>query len=244
VAPDFRHAVSTLEELHDHVLLNVEIHGVQRDLHGSASSSGAEAIEHVRQIRFPSRIDHNAQKPASHSAQPRGKITLPLVAAATVPGADYEIGEILFDGTYDVGDLCGIMRTVGIHEHLDLAGGFPDSHLIRITLAAAVVQDNTSSSLLRRCCGFILGMTVDDDNLFVLWFDGRDETAGPPASLRAQMITLMRLAIHHCSIAVKRLEPLPAPRTAKNSLGPRAWSRPRAFAIATSNHAAPAELES
>jgi hypothetical protein len=177
VAPDFRHAVSTLEELHDHVLLNVEIHGVQRDLHGSASSNGAEAIEHVRQIRFPARIDHNAQKPASHSAQPRGNITLPLVAAATVPGADYEIGEILFDGTYDVGDLCGIMRTVGIHEHLDLAGGFPDSHLIRITLAAAVVQDNTSSSLLRQCCGFILGMTVDDDNLLAVWFDGRDETA-------------------------------------------------------------------
>jgi hypothetical protein len=64
--------------------------------------------------------------------------------------------------------------------------------------------------------------------------------------LRAQMITLITpgntpLRMYRC----QETRAFAGPTYGKEfRLASRAWSRPRAFAIATSNHAAPAELES
>jgi hypothetical protein len=47
------------------------------------------------------------------------------------------------------------MRTVGVHEHLDISDGFSDSDLIGVTFPATVVQDDARSSLLGQRCGFV-----------------------------------------------------------------------------------------
>ncbi len=101
-----------------------------------------EPVLRVGEARAEAGVDDLRQEvvaPQAHEHRPRAR---ELVAAAAHPAADHDVGLAGGDGRDEVGNRGGIVRSVGVQRHDDVAGGGGNPAPDRVPLAAAVVEEH------------------------------------------------------------------------------------------------------